>query len=94
MTVSQTILDAWDKNAQAWVKTVRENILASRRLVTNAAIVEQLSSESDLFELFAQLALDVDCVCYPTYPDSDQIASVIFVLKTPPTPTLVHRPLG
>lgn len=56
MTVSQRILDAWDKNAQAWAKTVRENALASRRLVTDAAIVEQLLSESDWSSL-----LDVGC---------------------------------
>jgi 2-polyprenyl-3-methyl-5-hydroxy-6-metoxy-1,4-benzoquinol methylase len=56
MTVSQRILDAWDKNAQAWAKTVRENALASRRLVTDAAIVEQLLSEPDWSSL-----LDVGC---------------------------------
>lgn len=56
MTVSQRILDAWNKNAQAWAKTVRENALASRRLVTDAAIVEQLLSEPDWSSL-----LDVGC---------------------------------
>ncbi len=58
MTVSQRILDAWDKNA-AWAKTVRENALASRRLVTDAAIVEQLLSEPDWSSLLDVAAAKV-----------------------------------
>ena len=40
------ILDAWHANAQAWERAVREGRIASRKLVTDQAIVEAVLSRS------------------------------------------------
>src|SRR4051812_34392403 len=40
------ILESWHRNASPWTTAVRENQIESRRLVTNAAIVDAVSSRS------------------------------------------------
>ena len=49
------ILDSWSRNADPWVTAVRENEIASRVLVTNAAIVDTVRS------LAPRTALDLGC---------------------------------
>lgn len=38
------ILKTWSLNAEAWIKTIADNNIESRRLVTNSAIVETICS--------------------------------------------------
>lgn len=45
MRREQAILDAWHGNAVAWTKAVREGAIASRRLVTDAAMVKAVLSQ-------------------------------------------------
>jgi 2-polyprenyl-3-methyl-5-hydroxy-6-metoxy-1,4-benzoquinol methylase len=40
------ILESWQRNASPWTTAVRENQIESRKLVTNAAIVDAVSSRS------------------------------------------------
>lgn len=49
------ILDAWSRNADPWVTAVRQNEIASRVLVTNAAIVETVRARAP------RTALDLGC---------------------------------
>ncbi len=49
------ILRSWNMNAPEWVKAVREGQIASRRQVTDAAIIEAVLSRSP------QTVLDVGC---------------------------------
>ncbi|WP_109125769.1 class I SAM-dependent methyltransferase [Dyella sp. C11] len=47
MAASETlILDAWQDNAQAWERAVREGRIESRRLVTDQAIVDAVLGQS------------------------------------------------
>ena len=38
------ILDSWEKNASPWVKAIQDRQIESRRVVTDQAIVETISS--------------------------------------------------
>ncbi|BFI95946.1 MAG: class I SAM-dependent methyltransferase [Rhodanobacter sp.] len=49
------ILDAWHANAQAWERAVRERRIASRRLVTDQAILDAVRARSP------RTAIDVGC---------------------------------
>jgi 2-polyprenyl-3-methyl-5-hydroxy-6-metoxy-1,4-benzoquinol methylase len=49
------IVDSWRKNASPWTAAVRENQIASRRLVTNQAIVDAVLSRSP------RSVLDIGC---------------------------------
>lgn len=49
------IVDSWRKNASPWTAAVRENQIASRTLVTNAAIVDAVLSRSP------RTVLDIGC---------------------------------
>lgn len=46
---------SWDSNAKAWTRVVRDRLIESRRLATDAAIVEAITS------LSPRLILDVGC---------------------------------
>ena len=46
---------SWNANARAWTKAVREQLISSRRVVTDAAIVEVLVA------LQPRRVLDVGC---------------------------------
>jgi 2-polyprenyl-3-methyl-5-hydroxy-6-metoxy-1,4-benzoquinol methylase len=45
-STSQRIRDSWQANAQAWVDTIRNRRIESRRLVTDSAMVEALMRSS------------------------------------------------
>lgn len=49
------IVDSWQKNASPWVKAIQDNEIESRKLVTDQAIIETLSS------IPAKTALDIGC---------------------------------
>ena len=49
------IVDSWHKNARPWSDTIRDDALESRRLVTNAAVVESVMSRAP------RTALDIGC---------------------------------
>src|SRR5256885_2172438 len=49
------ILESWERNATPWTAAVRENQIESRRLVTNAAIVDAVLSRSP------RTVLDLGC---------------------------------
>lgn len=49
------IIDSWLKNAAPWTAAVRDNQIESRKLVTNAAIVDAVLSRSP------RTALDIGC---------------------------------
>lgn len=49
------ILHSWEKNVSPWVKAIQEKQIESRRLVTDQAIVETISSVS------GQYILDIGC---------------------------------
>ena len=49
------ILDSWKKNASSWIKAIQDNEIESRRLVTDQAIIETISS------LPVKKALDIGC---------------------------------
>jgi len=51
----QQIVDSWKKNARPWITAIRGDEIASRVLVTNAAIVEAV------VKLTPQSVLDVGC---------------------------------
>lgn len=51
----EQILQSWDRNASSWVRAVREGEIASRRQVTDAAIIKAVLSRSP------QTVLDVGC---------------------------------
>ncbi|GJL64347.1 MAG: hypothetical protein NPIRA04_30010 [Nitrospirales bacterium] len=51
----EQIVDSWKKNVQPWITAIRENEIASRVLVTNAAIVEAVVKQTP------QSVLDVGC---------------------------------
>lgn len=44
MDPNKKIIDSWQRNAQAWGRAVRDQSIESRRLVTDAAIVEAVLS--------------------------------------------------
>lgn len=44
MKEEQEILNTWHLNAKAWIKTIAGNTIESRRLVTNHAIVQEVSA--------------------------------------------------
>jgi 2-polyprenyl-3-methyl-5-hydroxy-6-metoxy-1,4-benzoquinol methylase len=54
-TSEAEILDAWQANAQAWERAVREGSIASRKLVTDQAIVDAVLSQSP------RTVIDVGC---------------------------------
>jgi 2-polyprenyl-3-methyl-5-hydroxy-6-metoxy-1,4-benzoquinol methylase len=49
------VLDAWNKNARPWTNAIREEKIASRRLVTNQAIVDTVLRRAPA------TALDIGC---------------------------------
>ena len=49
------VLDAWQQNARPWTRAVREERIASRKLVTNEAIVDAVLSKAPA------TALDIGC---------------------------------
>lgn len=49
------VLDAWRQNARPWTRAVRDGKIASRRLVTNQAIVDAVLSRAPT------TALDIGC---------------------------------
>ncbi|GJL52175.1 MAG: hypothetical protein NPIRA01_34020 [Nitrospirales bacterium] len=51
----QQIVDSWKKNVQPWISAICENEIASRVLVTNAAIVEAVVTQAP------HSVLDVGC---------------------------------
>ena len=51
----EQIVDSWRKNASPWTAAVRENQIATRRLVTNKAIVDAVLSRSP------RTVLDIGC---------------------------------
>ena len=51
----QQLLKSWDTNAEAWTKTVDKDLIASRRLGTNDAIVKAVQ------KMQPQHVLDVGC---------------------------------
>lgn len=51
----EKIIDSWHQNAKAWTVAVREEQIASRKLVTNRAIVEAVLSRTP------QSVLDIGC---------------------------------
>lgn len=52
---SEQLDRSWDSNAEAWTRAVRDRLIESRRVATDAAIIEAISS------LSPQLILDVGC---------------------------------
>ena len=51
------ILDVWHKNATPWTDAIRENRIESRKLVTNAAIIDAVMSRTPP----PRTALDIGC---------------------------------
>jgi 2-polyprenyl-3-methyl-5-hydroxy-6-metoxy-1,4-benzoquinol methylase len=51
----EKIVDSWLKNASPWTSAIRNNEIESRRLVTNAAIIDAVMSRSP------RTALDIGC---------------------------------
>jgi 2-polyprenyl-3-methyl-5-hydroxy-6-metoxy-1,4-benzoquinol methylase len=49
------ILDSWEKNVSAWVKAIEDKQIESRRVVTDKAIIESISSIS------GNTVLDIGC---------------------------------
>ncbi len=69
-----TILTSWHKNAAPWTEAVREGQIASRRLVTDKAIVDAILSRSP------QSVLDIGCgegwLCRELVPKAIQVTGV------------------
>src|SRR4051812_5007443 len=51
----EKVIDSWRKNAEPWTRAVREQSIASRRLVTDAAITDAVLATSP------RTALDLGC---------------------------------
>jgi 2-polyprenyl-3-methyl-5-hydroxy-6-metoxy-1,4-benzoquinol methylase len=51
----EQIVDSWRKNASPWTAAVRENLIATRTLVTNKAIIDAVLSRSP------RTVLDIGC---------------------------------
>ncbi|MEM6754398.1 MAG: class I SAM-dependent methyltransferase, partial [Cyanobacteria bacterium P01_C01_bin.38] len=42
----KSVLDSWNNNASAWINTIENDQIESRKLVTNKAIVDAIVSYS------------------------------------------------
>lgn len=54
-TPKERLVESWEANADAWTQVIRQDLVESRRLVTNAAVVEAILRWSPNF------VLDVGC---------------------------------